>query len=46
MLVNAAVETEHVRRVGATVLGAANVTTDELPMLGSEDFAYYTQAHL
>ncbi len=43
VLHNHPAETEHVRRVGARVFGEANISSDELPMLGAEDFAFFTR---
>ncbi len=44
VLVNHAEQTEAVRRVAGSVFGEDKVSDHELPMLGSEDFAYFTQA--
>ena len=41
--VNTPEETEHVKRVAAALLGEDNVTTNSLPLMASEDFAYYLQ---
>jgi len=41
VLVNTPEETKHVERVAKTVF--EKVSTDQLPMLGAEDFAYFTQ---
>jgi len=42
-LVNTPDETAHVERIGGEIFGGENVGTDELPMLGAEDFAYFLQ---
>ncbi|RHY28911.1 hypothetical protein DYB32_005601 [Aphanomyces invadans] len=41
--VNAAAQAEIVREVALSVAGAANVTTDGLPLCASEDFSFYLQ---
>lgn len=43
VLVNDPGCTEIVKRVGREHFGADNVSEEKLPMLGAEDFAYYTQ---
>jgi amidohydrolase len=43
VLVNDAEATGHVLRVGRSVFGEANVSGADLPILASEDFAYYTR---
>jgi hippurate hydrolase len=43
VLVNDAGATEHVLRVGRSLLGESNVSGADLPILASEDFAYYTR---
>lgn len=35
---------ETVRRLGEEVLGSGKVSSDELPMAGGEDFAYFAEA--
>ena len=42
-LVNTPLETAHVERLGREFFGAENVSTDQMPMLGAEDFAYFLQ---
>jgi amidohydrolase len=42
--VNHAAETEHAIAAAAAVVGAANVETDPMPNMGSEDFAFMLQA--
>jgi amidohydrolase len=43
VLVNHPAATEHVLRVGRSLLGESQVTGDELPMMTAEDFAYFTR---
>jgi len=42
--VNDAAETEHAIAAATAVVGAANVETDPMPNMGSEDFAFMLQA--
>ena len=47
MVVNHETETAHVVRVAGKELGSAMVgDSEELPVLGGEDFAYFTQASM
>ena len=41
--VNSEVETGHATRAAAAIVGAANVDTDPVPEMGSEDFAFMLQ---
>ncbi|HEY5863037.1 MAG TPA: M20 aminoacylase family protein [Casimicrobiaceae bacterium] len=41
--VNSEVETAHATRAAAAIVGAANVDTDPVPEMGSEDFAFMLQ---
>jgi hippurate hydrolase len=43
VLMNHPAETAHVERVGRAVFGEGKVSSEELPMLGAEDFAYFTR---
>lgn len=43
VLINDPICAEVVSRIGAEVMGAANVSSRELPMAGGEDFAYYAE---
>jgi amidohydrolase len=43
VLVNDAACAEAVARVGESVVGKSNVSTDGLPIAGGEDFAYFTR---
>jgi len=42
-LVNAEAETQHAVAAATTIVGAANVDTDPMPEMGSEDFAFMLQ---
>jgi len=42
-LVNTPKETEHVLRVGKQILGETKASSDGLPILASEDFAFFVQ---
>ena len=44
VLVNTAEETQKAARAAAKVVGEANVTVDDPPVMGSEDFAFMLQA--
>jgi amidohydrolase len=41
VVVNSPSETEEVRAVGAALFGEDQVSSEQLPMLGAEDFSYY-----
>eukprot|EP01098_Paradermamoeba_levis_P016184 TRINITY_DN858_c0_g1_i2.p1 TRINITY_DN858_c0_g1~~TRINITY_DN858_c0_g1_i2.p1 ORF type:complete len:101 (-),score=37.60 TRINITY_DN858_c0_g1_i2:118-420(-) len=43
VLVNTPEETQHLIRVAKKELGEGKVTAQDLPILGAEDFAFYTQ---
>ena len=43
VLVNSDRETQIVQSLARTILGENAVSSDQLPMLGAEDFAYYLQ---